>query len=195
MLENNSALPRVFVPERVETVADDQARLNKMASPQFNPRQVAYVETPLASHLPATCRGAARIVEEIPSRITVSLDMETPGMVVLADLWDKGWRAYLDGRPAPILRANHAVRGVEAPAGKATLEFRYEPASLAWGLRLSVAAGLATLAWLGIGYWFPPAKMPALPAAPQPPAKKASPQGPQQPGRGQTSKRRRKRRP
>ena len=52
MLENNSALPRVYVPERVETIADDQERLRKMASPQFDPRQVAYVETPLASTLP-----------------------------------------------------------------------------------------------------------------------------------------------
>ena len=28
--------------------------------------------------------------------------MMTPGLVVLADRWDKGWNAYLDGRPAPI---------------------------------------------------------------------------------------------
>lgn len=134
-LVNNAALPRVFVPRRVETVMDDRERLRKLGSPQFNPRDVAYVETSVG--LPAECRGSAEIIEEIPTRIKVSLKMETPGLVVLADLWDKGWHAYLNGQHVPILRANHAIRGVVVPAGTATLEFRYQPASFILGLWLS----------------------------------------------------------
>ena len=76
--------------------------------------------------------------------------METPGLVVLADLWDKGWQAYLNGKRVPILRANHAIRGVVVPAGSGTLEFRYAPASFAWGLRLAGLAAVALLVWLGI---------------------------------------------
>ncbi len=90
-MTNANALPRVYVPWRVETVEDDQERLEKMADLGFDPRHVAYVETPL--DLPSHCEGTAKIVGEIPTRVTVSLDMETPGLVVLADLWDKGWKA------------------------------------------------------------------------------------------------------
>jgi hypothetical protein len=151
IMTNPNALPRVYVPWEVETIADDQDRLDRMANPGFNPAHVAYVEQPV--DLPALCEGTAKIVEEIPTRITVSLDMKTRGLVVLADLWDKGWKAYLDGKPAPILRTNHALRGVVAPAGKATLEFRYEPASFAWGVRLAAASLLATLGWLVAGLW------------------------------------------
>ena len=146
VLANRAALPRAFVPRQIETVADARERLEKMALPQFNPRDVAYVESPVT--LPAECRGSADIVAEIPTRVTVSVHMETPGLVVLTDLWDKGWRAYLEGRPVSILRANHAVRGVVVPAGTATLEFRYEPASLAWGLRLAGAAAVILLSLL-----------------------------------------------
>jgi hypothetical protein len=152
VLTNPNVLPRAYVPGRVETVADDKERLEKMASRDFDPRRVAYVET--SSKLPSDCKGTAEITGEIPTRVTLSLDMKTPGLVVLADRWDVGWNAYLDGRRVPILRTNHALRGVEVPAGKATLEFRYEPASFAWGVRLAAAALLATVGWLGAGFWF-----------------------------------------
>ena len=76
--------------------------------------------------------------------------METPGLVVLADLWDKGWQAYWNGQCVPILRANHAIRGVVVPAGSGRLEFRYAPASFAWGLRLAGLAAVTLLVWLGM---------------------------------------------
>ena len=151
VLVNRAALPRAFVPRRVEAETTDSHRLAKLAVPEFDPSAVAYVETPV--NLPADCRGNAEIVAEIPTRVTVSVQMETPGLVVLSDLWDRGWRAYLDGRPVAILRANHAVRGVVVPPGAATLEFRYESASLAWGLRLSCFAAVILLGWLGISVW------------------------------------------
>ena len=145
---NRAALPRAFIPSRVETVTNYQEELEKLSSPQFDPRAVAYVESPV--NLPDSCRGSARIISEIPTRVTLSVQMQTPGLVVLADLWDKGWNAYLNGKRAPILRVNYAVRGVVVPPGDATLEFRYEPASFALGLSLSALAAAILLGCAGI---------------------------------------------
>jgi hypothetical protein len=141
---NRAALPRAFVPERVETVRDDADGLQRLARDDFDPRRVAYVESPVS--LPPSCLGLVSLTEETPRQITLSADMETAGLIVLADLWDPGWNAYLDGEPVPILRTNHALRGVVVPAGHQTLQWRYEPASLRWGVRV---AGLAILIWLG----------------------------------------------
>jgi hypothetical protein len=146
VLVNSNALPRVFVPRSVETVSDDRAELKKLASAQFNPADVAYVESPV--NLPASCRGAARILNEIPTRITISVHMETPGLVVLADNWDKGWRAYWNGKPVPILRANYTIRGVVVPAGNGTLEFVYKPTSLILGFWLAGFAIIVLSCWL-----------------------------------------------
>ena len=148
---NRNALPRAFVPRRVEVAGDRDDRLRRLTSPQFDPREVAYVESPV--ELPARCRGSAKILTEIPTRITISVQMQTPGLVVLSDLWDKGWRATRNGKPAAVLRANHAVRGVVVPAGDSLLEFRYEPASLAWGLILSGLAAAVLLCGLGATAW------------------------------------------
>src|SRR5262249_55330021 len=79
-----------------------------------------------------------------PSRVTLDLDMATPGLLVLADLWYEGWHATLDGQPVPVLRVNHALRGVVVPAGKGKLVFDYLPGGYVVGIRLSLA-GLAVL--------------------------------------------------
>jgi hypothetical protein len=145
VLLNPSALPRVFVPQRVEVLTDPALRLEKLASAQFDPRAVAYAESPVK--LPETCRGSAEIAQETSTRLKVSLHMETAGLLILADLWDKGWRAFLDGTPVPILRANHAVRGVVVSSDSKTLEFRYHPASFALGLKLATLAAALLLGW------------------------------------------------
>jgi hypothetical protein len=151
VMVNHRALPRVYVPEHVEVASGKEERLTKLAALDFDPRRVAYVKQSV--DLPDKCRGTAKIMEETPDRIDVSLDMQTPGLLVLADRWDAGWQAYYDGKLAPILPVNHAVRGVEVPAGKATLEFRYEPAGFALGLRLCELAAAALIVWAGGIVW------------------------------------------
>ncbi|HEX3988903.1 MAG TPA: YfhO family protein, partial [Verrucomicrobiae bacterium] len=160
---NRAALPRAFIPNHVETVTNDQEELEKLSSQQFDPRAVAYVESPV--NLPDSCRGSARIISEIPTRVTLSVQMQTPGLVVLADLWDKGWNAYLNGKRAPILRVNYAVRGVVVPPGDATLEFRYEPASFTLGLYLSGLAAMILSGWAGIIFWTRRTAIKSLPSA------------------------------
>jgi len=144
-LTNENAMRRAFVPRHVKTIEDDRQRLRRLSATDFNPRRIAYVERPIS--LPPRCRGVTSVVEEFPTRVTISVDMHTAGIVVLADLWDTGWRAYFDGEPVPVLRVNHALRGVLLPAGQGTLHFRYEPASLRLG---GLLAGFAALAW---GIW------------------------------------------
>ncbi|HEY5281883.1 MAG TPA: hypothetical protein VIM14_03745, partial [Polyangia bacterium] len=121
-------------------------RLTKLASPQFDPRAVAYVETPVVLHEQGA--GRANIVSETPTEVNISLAMDTPGLIVLADRWDEGWRAHLDLTPVSILRTDHALRGVVVPQGTGTLRFTYQPSSFRIGLLL-FAVALATLA----GWW------------------------------------------
>jgi len=158
VLVNRSALPHVFVPEHVEVEPDAAQRLKKLAAADFDPRAIAYVETDVA--LPAVSHGEVTIRSEIPTKIVVALKMETAGLVVLSDLWHRGWQAYVDGRPVPILRANHAVRGVIVPAGATSLEFRYAPASFTWGMILCGTAAAGLLLWIILAAASPPPACP-----------------------------------
>ncbi|MGH7968147.1 MAG: hypothetical protein ACREIC_05400, partial [Limisphaerales bacterium] len=150
VLENPSAVGRVFVPQHVESLPEKDERLSKMDSPSFDPKQVAFVETPV--QLPDQCRGVAQVLQETPTHISIEARMETSGLVVLTDRWDSGWQARLNGKPAPILITDHALRGVVVPAGFATLEFSYAPRSFRYGLALSGLSLLSLTGWVIVGY-------------------------------------------
>jgi hypothetical protein len=147
VLVNPRAVGRIFVPARVESVADEHEAFAKVTAASFDPRRLACVESPVS--LPAEIRGSAVVARETPTQIVASVTMETPGLVILTDRWDKGWRAYLNGRRVPILHADYVLRGVAVPAGAATLEFRYEPGVFVVGLWLAGGA-MASLAGLWI---------------------------------------------
>ena len=51
-------------------------------------------------------------------------------MLALHETWYPGWIAEIDGRRVPILRADVLFRGVEVPAGRHRVVFRFAPFSL-----------------------------------------------------------------
>ena len=94
--------------------------------------------------------GAARIVEYESARVVCEVDARTSGYLVLLDSYYPGWRAYLEGKEAEILRANYAFRAVRVPEGKHRVEFVYRPRSFYAGLSVTGVAlliGIAALFW------------------------------------------------
>lgn len=147
---NHQALPRAYVPRSVVMIESDPQRLAALASPDFDPRSVAYVECPV--NLPPVCAGTATIWSETPTEIVIKADMQTAGLLVLSDLWDVGWKAHTaEGKKLEVLRTNHAVRGVEVPPGRTTIYFRYAPESFKMGLGL----GMISIILLGGWAWMP----------------------------------------
>jgi uncharacterized membrane protein YfhO len=81
--------------------------------------------------------------------VTIDAALQRPGYLVLADTYYPSWKAFVDGQPWPVLRANYAFRAVALPAGYHRVIFRYEPVSFRLGLSLSGATWLSALpAWL-----------------------------------------------
>lgn len=150
--ERSRSLPRAFIVGQVKSVPNKAAALALIASPTFDPRAQAVVET--TTPLPEGSQGplqAARIVEYGPQRAVIETPSKTAaGLLVLADAYYPGWRAELDGGEVPIWPTNVALRGVSVPAGAHRVVFQYDPSSFRLGLLLS---GIAALLLAGALLW------------------------------------------
>jgi uncharacterized membrane protein YfhO len=70
------------------------------------------------------------------------------GYVRLADPYDAGWRAQVDGADAEIYVADHYLRAVYVGPGEHEVVFTYDQARAVWPLRLSLLALLGALGLL-----------------------------------------------
>ncbi|HVQ54131.1 MAG TPA: YfhO family protein [Thermoanaerobaculia bacterium] len=145
-IEDVAALPRaILVPESV-VVAEEEA-VPATLSERVDPRRTAVLEegAPLGRDPRWTDAAASvRLAGRVPGRVALEATLPAPGILVLFDSWEAGWRATVDGAPAPVLRADAAFRGVRLTAGSHRVEFSYTPRGVREGLGLG-AAGLLGL--------------------------------------------------
>jgi uncharacterized membrane protein YfhO len=53
-----------------------------------------------------------------------------------------GWKATIDGQPAPILDTNAAFRGVNIPAGQHRVQFVFAP------MLFYISLGISSASWI-----------------------------------------------
>jgi hypothetical protein len=95
---------------------------------------------------------ASRLTLRRASSDDVSIDVETPvaGFARLSESWDAGWSAFLDGRPAELVRAEGFLMAVRVPQGAHVVRFVYATPGRAAGAAASIVS-LCALAGLLIG--------------------------------------------
>jgi hypothetical protein len=140
-------LPRAYAVGGAR-VADGVHGLMALVDPAFDPRREIVLPEGRPRGVPDGFRGQARIVRESATRVLLEAELAADGYVVLADSHDPGWRARVDGRPAPLLRANVAFRAVAVPAGRHAVEMVYRPAAALAGLAASAITAVALLVGL-----------------------------------------------
>jgi hypothetical protein len=115
----------------VERVADRAAALDRLRA--VAPAMVAILEEGAA---PIESAGGPVLpplpvdrFELSPDEVVIDLEAPGAGVVVVNEAWYPGWQAWVDGSPAPVLRANGFVRAVAVPAGARRVELAFRPAS------------------------------------------------------------------
>jgi hypothetical protein len=89
----------------------------------------------------------ARIVVRDPDRVVIATPPGPPGRLVLADPPYPGWSVTIDGHSAPAREQDNLFRAVDLPAGRHTVEWRFEPRSVRTGLYVTLATLLAVVGY------------------------------------------------
>jgi hypothetical protein len=150
--KNTDAFPRAFVVPRAEPLPAEKDVLATLRSSDLG--QTVFLEGHGGSDpdLPTGPSRAAEVVEYRPNRVTVWPEPGPAGYLVLADVWFPGWTCTVDGRPAPVYRADYLFRAVELPEGDHEVVFAFEPTSYRLGRITSAAALAGLLAMLLFGW-------------------------------------------
>ncbi len=134
-----TAFPRAAVVYAAETIAADADAIVRVLDPAFDLRNtvVSSVELGLP---PVAARPAhpAQITTAANQRLVIHATAAAPAVLVLADQYDPGWQAQVDGVATPIVRVNTVLRGVPLAAGEHEIVFTFAPPLLRWGLALSL---------------------------------------------------------
>ena len=132
----------------LDVIADPAQRVARLQD-GYPLGERAIVEQPLGALAPPTSPPAVELRKRDQTRVEVGVQSDAAGLLVLADPWYPQWRVTIDGRPAELLRVDHAFRGVRVPAGTHRVVFSYEDRALQVGLVVSAVSvlGLAGL-WL-----------------------------------------------
>ncbi|MET0568753.1 MAG: hypothetical protein ABWZ74_06705, partial [Hyphomicrobiaceae bacterium] len=123
--ENTRALPRVLFASAARK-ADFEALLTSGEWPaDFNPETTVLLETPPAVEGQRRT-GTSTIRAYGNTEITIDVESPDGGWVVVNDPWHPWWFATMDGREAPLLRANVLFRAVAVPPGRHFVTLRFE---------------------------------------------------------------------
>ena len=87
-----------------------------------------------------------------PNDMKYSSNSASDQFAVFSEVYyEKGWNAYVDGKPAPHLRADFLLRAMKVPAGKHEIEFKFEPKTYYTGEKIAMAGSVLLFLFIAGG--------------------------------------------
>jgi hypothetical protein len=143
-----SAMPLVTVGQQ-PVFADDRTAFDALSQTNLDLRQIVFLPAEAQRNLSATRQTTARVLDTAFAEHSISFQTEAPAasLVVISQTHYPAWKAYVDGRPVTIWRANYAFQALEVPAGRHQIRMVYQDMKLLAG---TVLSGLGLLACGGL---------------------------------------------
>lgn len=91
-----------------------------------------------------------------PDKLVYKSNTTSEQLAVFSEVWygpDKGWNAYIDGKPVSHMRANYILRALNIPAGQHEIIFAFEPSSHKTGEIIRWISMLSLLLLSGYYFW------------------------------------------
>jgi hypothetical protein len=147
LYENRTVLPRYFGVSDVIVKPDLREQLGILRA-GFDFRRRVLLDRRVGD--PGAGCDALTFRMDGYSPATTKLTVSAPGRCILlgSEIWYPGWRAFVDGREVPVMRADYALRAIEVPGGTHAVEFRFRPWTVSAGAAITAMSALLAIALL-----------------------------------------------
>ncbi|MEM9990880.1 MAG: YfhO family protein [Bacteroidota bacterium] len=153
--QNPAALGTAWFVDSLRLVQDANAEINALGQ-SFNAATQAIIHQEFGSYVAdfdPSPNGKIRLEDYQPNHLTYTSTSNSEQLAIFSEVWygpDKGWQAYIDGKPMEHIRANYILRAMRIPSGTHTIEFKFEPKTYYLGVNITrVASLLIILALFG----------------------------------------------
>ena len=90
-----------------------------------------------------------------PNYIKYTSNNANQGLAVLSEVYyPNGWNVYVDGKISSHFRVDYVLRGITLPAGKHTVEFKFEPSIVKTGGTIALISSIGMILLIGGGVYF-----------------------------------------
>jgi hypothetical protein len=153
LYERNETPPRASVLSTWQVVSSPDQALQTVLAPGFDPRAAVILEQdPRLTPSPVPSQPGTATYQALGTQ-AARVEVNTPvqSVVLVRNVYDKGWHATVDGHPAPVLPADYLIQGIPVPAGHHVIFLRFDDPSIGYGLAgstIAIAVLLGTAAFL-----------------------------------------------
>lgn len=137
--ENNNAFPHAFLVGEYRIIKDPKQILETIFSNDFDSRREIILENDPKITGTKEGIGDAQIVDYQHNSLNISVVAKRDGLLFLSENYNNGWKASIDGKEVPILRADYTFEAIVIRKGKHSVKFWYDPWSFKLGVYLAAA--------------------------------------------------------
>lgn len=157
-IRNPSALGNSWFVQDLRTVATAEEEIKLVGS--IDPANQVVVRERFAKNLEGYSFGkdslsSIRLLSYDPEVMVYESNNSKAGLAVFSEIYyPENWKAYIDNEPQEVIRANYVLRALKVPAGKHSIEFKYEDekysssASISWIGSILVLVGVPLFLFL-----------------------------------------------
>lgn len=153
VITNRYACGNAWFVSNLKMVADADEEIKTVGL--IDPRSTAIVakdfDTQLNGFKPKYDSTASiKLVSYAPNDMKYESNASSEQLAVFSEIYyDKGWSAYVDGKPVDYFRTDFTLRGMRVPAGKHQVEFKFEPSSYYSGEKMALAGSILLFLFVG----------------------------------------------
>jgi hypothetical protein len=137
--KNFDVFPRASLYYNSEVHTDINKIVNRLFNDDFDLSKILVLESGKEiDHHGNLLNREVKILSYSPNRILISANAEDEAYLLLLDAYDDQWRAFVDGEPVKIERANYYFRAVLLNKGQHIIEFKYFPKDFLQALPVTV---------------------------------------------------------
>lgn len=156
---NPANLGSAWLIKNIKTVENADAEMTELKT--LNTATSAVMDTRYSNLLKEgktefSATGNISLKNKTVNSVAYEYDGTESAFAVFSEIWYRGnkdWKAYIDGNYVDHVRVNYVLRGMEIPAGKHTIEFKFEPMSYYTGEILALIGSLLLIGMLAFQFY------------------------------------------